>query len=69
MLVVDLGDPPTGLTDSFGNPIGDMTVVFGSEALAGPSRTPAPRPARGHDLLESDDGTVVSLVRDWLLAQ
>jgi pimeloyl-ACP methyl ester carboxylesterase len=25
-------------------------------------------PARGHDLLGSDDGTVVNLVRDWLLA-
>jgi pimeloyl-ACP methyl ester carboxylesterase len=26
-------------------------------------------PARGHDLLADDDGTVVGIVRDWLLAQ
>jgi pimeloyl-ACP methyl ester carboxylesterase len=34
-----------------------------------PLATIARVPGRGHDLLEGDDGTLVNLVRDWLLAQ
>lgn len=34
-----------------------------------PQATIARVPGGGHELLEGDDGTTVSLVRDWLLAQ